>query len=304
MELLRGRRIPARRHPPLEYPIALALAGVLVLMVLAAPRQAASSRLQSAALADQAAVHRAAAELDAGGKSIDTLRAEAQATLAGARDNAVVATWLGVAGVDPPDRALERAADGLNAAERRPVAEAAAGVRFYADRLHGVLVGGMPEKAIVLSIEDQHLTAYERGRVVLETPVTSGRPPDLATDVGPMSVLRKDSPWTMHSPWPKGSPNWYPDTQVQMVVWFTSTGEGLHDAAWQHGPYGPGSNTGPDASHGCVHVPLDAERVLYEWARVGVPVIVYPGDGSPLEAQLKQRTVDANGDPNTGARGA
>jgi len=134
--------------------------------------------------------------------------------------------------------------------------------------------------------------------------VTTGRPPDLATDVGPMKVLKKDSPWKMHSPWPKGSPNWYPDTTVQMVVWFTATGEGMHDAAWQTGPYGPGTETGPDASHGCVHVPFEAVKFLFGWSEIGQPVIVFPGDGAPLQAQLDQRTVDADGYPLSGPRGA
>ena len=143
---------------------------------------------------------------------------------------------------------------------------------------------------------------YENGKVVLRTPVTTGRPPDLATDVGPMKVLKKDSPWKMHSPWPKGSPNWYPDTTVQMVVWFTATGEGMHDAAWQTGPYGPGTETGPDASHGCVHVPFEAVKFLFGWSEIGQPVIVFPGDGAPLQAQLDQRTVDADGYPLSGRR--
>jgi len=254
--------------------------------------------------ADLSAIHQSAAQFIAGGKSTEAMRAEAQVTLGSARDQAVVATWLNENGVGLPYRALEQSAQALSSADRAQVAEAAAGVAFYADRLHKQLLAGMPDKAIVISIHAQQLTAYEGGKPVIDTPITSGRLPELPTDIGPMAVLRKDSPWTMHSPWPKGSPNWYPDAKVQMVLWFTSTGEGMHDASWQTGPYGPGSNTGPDASHGCVHVPLAAETQLYAWASVGVPVIVYPGDGSRLDAQLKQRTVDANGDPESGTRGA
>lgn len=254
--------------------------------------------------ADQSAIHQSAAQLSAGAKSTDAIRADGQAALASGRDQAVVATWLSKNGIGPSYRALEHSAQGLQATDRAQVAEAAAGVAFYVDRLHKQLLAGMPAKAIVISIHAQQLTAYEGGKSVIDTPITSGKLPDLATDIGPMAVLRKDSPWTMHSPWPKGSPNWYPDAKVQMVVWFTSTGEGMHDASWQTGPYGPGSNTGPDASHGCVHLPLAAETQIYAWASVGMPVIVYPGDGSPLDAQLKQRTVDANGDPESGTRGA
>jgi lipoprotein-anchoring transpeptidase ErfK/SrfK len=139
---------------------------------------------------------------------------------------------------------------------------------------------------------------------VVDTPVTTGKP-TLATDTGAMKVLSKESPWKMHSPWPRGSPNWYPDTLVHQVVWFTNTGEGLHDASWEPASdYGKGSQLGRSASHGCVHVPNAAEDFLYNWAAVGTPVIVYPGDGTAVADQLKQSTVDANGQPLTGPKGA
>jgi lipoprotein-anchoring transpeptidase ErfK/SrfK len=178
------------------------------------------------------------------------------------------------------------------------------GTQLFAKRIHELLVNGMAGRVIVISIQDQQLSTFENGRQLLTTPVTTGHVPDLATDIGPMRVLRKDSPWTMHSPWPKGSPYWYQDAVVQMVVWFTDTGEGMHDASWQTQPYGAGSQLGPAASHGCVHVPFDAVRSLFGWATIGTPVIVYPGDGSRLESQLQQRTVDGDGHPTESTRGA
>jgi len=120
-----------------------------------------------------------------------------------------------------------------------------------------------------------------------------------------MQVLRKDAPWTMQSPWPKGSPEWYPDTVVQMVLWFTKNGEGLHDAGWQpDATLGPGSQFGPFASHGCIHLPLAAVQTLFDWAPIGTPVVVYPGDGSPVKSQALQQSVDAMGNPVSGIRGA
>jgi len=140
--------------------------------------------------------------------------------------------------------------------------------------------------------------------VLVDTPVTTGRPA-LPTDIGTMRVLHKDSPWTMQSPWPKGSPNWYPDTVVQMVLWFTRNGEGLHDASWQPvSALGPGSQAGPFASHGCIHLPTAAVKTLFDWAPIGTPVVVYPGDGSPVARQTLQQSVDAVGNPISGVRGA
>src|SRR5205085_9749990 len=117
---------------------------------------------------------------------------------------------------------------------------------------------------------------YDNGRTIVDTPVTTGRP-SLPTDIGAMRVLSKDAPWTMHSPWPQGAPEWYPDTPVQMVLWFTRNGEGLHDASWQPDPtLGPGSQNGPFASHGCIHLPLLAVQVLYHRSEIVMLFVVYP----------------------------
>src|SRR5207245_2429247 len=75
-------------------------------------------------------------------------------------------------------------------------------------------------------------------------------------------------------------------------------------ASWQ--PYstlGPGSQNGPYASHGCIHVPLPAVRILFNWAPLGTPVVVYPGDGSLVADQVAQQSVDALGNPTSGVRG-
>ena len=144
---------------------------------------------------------------------------------------------------------------------------------------------------------------YQDGKIVQDTLVTTGRPA-LPTDIGAMKILSKNSPWRMRSPWPRGSPYWYPDSYVHKVVWFTVTGEGLHDAPWQSSMYGPGGQFTANASHGCIHVQMAAENFLYDWSKVGTAVVVYPGDGSPVSEQMKQVSVDARGVPFTGPKGA
>jgi lipoprotein-anchoring transpeptidase ErfK/SrfK len=37
---------------------------------------------------------------------------------------------------------------------------------------------------------------------------------------------------------------------------------------------GPGSENGPYASHGCVHIPSTALPNLYNWANIGATVVV------------------------------
>jgi lipoprotein-anchoring transpeptidase ErfK/SrfK len=154
------------------------------------------------------------------------------------------------------------------------LAEAVGWLRSDTDRLQAVMVAGMPDKAIYVSVARQELRAYEKGNLVRQTLVTTGRP-ELPTDIGSFSVLRKNHPWTMHSPFPRSSPYWYPDTTVQYVLWFNDDGSGLHDAYWRS-TFGPGTN-GPGRSggtHGCINMPTDVTIWMYDWAPIGTPVVV------------------------------
>jgi lipoprotein-anchoring transpeptidase ErfK/SrfK len=147
-------------------------------------------------------------------------------------------------------------------------------LRTDTDRLQSVMAAGMPEKAIYVSTARQEMRSFEHGVLVKQSLVTTGRP-ELPTDIGTFSVLRKNHPWTMHSPFPRSSPYWYPDTVVQYVLWFNDDGSGLHDAYWRS-KFGPGTN-GPGRSggtHGCINMPTDVTIWMYNWAPVGTPVVV------------------------------
>jgi len=145
--------------------------------------------------------------------------------------------------------------------------------------LQTAMFQSLPEKALTISLKEQVIRAYSHGQQVFWTYVTTGRP-GLETDPGSFKVYWKISPWTMHSPWPKGSPYWYPDSKVRMVMWFNG-GAGIHDAYWRS-RYGPGTQfphydpTGEDnGTHGCVNVPYSNMVWLWNWTPTGTPVIVY-----------------------------
>src|SRR3989442_5848227 len=145
--------------------------------------------------------------------------------------------------------------------------------------LHTAMSQTLPDKALTISLKEQVIRAYSHGQQVFWTYVTTGRP-GLETDPGSFKVYWKISPWTMHSPWPKGSPYWYPDSKVRMVMWFNG-GAGMHDAYWRS-RYGPGTQfphydpTGEDnGTHGCVNVPYSNMVWLWNWTPTGTPVIVY-----------------------------
>jgi hypothetical protein len=139
---------------------------------------------------------------------------------------------------------------------------------------HGA--GGGSGKVITLSLTLQEAVFYDNGCAVGASPITTGRP-GLDTPTGNYSVFFKTSPFTMVSPWPAGSPDWYPTTVAQWVVEFAD-GYFLHDAYWEdQNAFGPGSenDVAQDyASHGCVHFPTAIMPWLYDWTPLGTPVII------------------------------
>jgi lipoprotein-anchoring transpeptidase ErfK/SrfK len=244
------------------------------------------------------------------GGSFDAMRSAGQVALANGRNDASVAAYLNLpsplAGW-PRIRAaydrLESYAAVLGSTDVNQVALASFATQRYARELHNELASSMPGKTIVVSLQAQQLWSYDNGHQVATTLVTTGSP-EVPTDLGPMKVLRHAHPWTLKSRFPMGSPHWYPNTVVQWMLLFTSTGEGFHDALWQTCCYGPGSeNNHPGATNGTIHVPLQAEVFLYNWAPDGTPVIVYPGDGTPVGSQLSRMTTDDHGNPHSPVQG-
>jgi lipoprotein-anchoring transpeptidase ErfK/SrfK len=137
-------------------------------------------------------------------------------------------------------------------------------------------------KVIVVSLSQEWLYAYQDGTQVFNAAVMTGRP-GLETPTGTFHVFAKLSPTTFYSPWPYGSPNWYPPTYINYALEFLGGGYFLHDS-WWHSVYGPGTNGwhyDPTygwqwGSHGCVAMPLSAAAWLYNWAPIGTTVQINP----------------------------
>ena len=128
-------------------------------------------------------------------------------------------------------------------------------------------------RAVVVRLATQTLTAYLDARPVLTTPVTTGRPA-LPTPIGSFTIHSRSSPYVFTSPWPKGNPFWYPPTPATWAMYFYDN-DFLHDdPAEPASAFGAGSQNGPYASHGCIHVPHAAMAFLYRWLPVGATVIV------------------------------
>jgi lipoprotein-anchoring transpeptidase ErfK/SrfK len=135
-------------------------------------------------------------------------------------------------------------------------------------------------KQIIVSLSRETLYAYDGTKLVLQTLVTTGNP-NLPTPTGHFTVLAKYHPYEFVSPWPQGSPYWYPASWSQYAMLFRDGGYFLHDAPWRsafgpgtNGPGQPGTNFG--GTHGCVNIPPGPTLFLYNWAAIGTPVNVVP----------------------------
>ena len=226
-------------------------------------------------LVDQYAAQAAAQNQGDAGKA----RAGANAALAKVQGELQTARIFSM-DVSIVDLNVQKLAVRLNGATTAAGLEQVAGGLMVQEKvLTDAMAQTLPDKALTISLNDQVIRAYDHGQQVFWSYVTTGRP-GLETDPGSFKVYWKVSPWTMHSPWPKGSPFWYPDSKVRFVMWFNG-GDGIHDASWRS-RYGPGTNgphydpTGEDTgTHGCVNVPYSNMVWLWNWTPTGTPVIVY-----------------------------
>lgn len=136
----------------------------------------------------------------------------------------------------------------------------------------------LPGQVILVSLTQQWLWAYQDGKMVFATPVTTGMP-YLWTPQGMFPITVKRTDQMFYSPWPPGSPFYYTPQHVNYEMLFREKGFYIHDAPWRHA-FGPGTevpHTSPDGtqetgSHGCVEVVTPAAAWLYNWAAIGATV--------------------------------
>jgi lipoprotein-anchoring transpeptidase ErfK/SrfK len=121
---------------------------------------------------------------------------------------------------------------------------------------------GEPIMAIV-SLRNQRITVYDVKGWILRAPVSSGQK-GRETPAGVFTVLQKNEDhWS----------NLYDDGHMPHMQRLTWSGIALHG----------GSLPGYPASHGCVRLPFDFAARLFETTRLGMRVVVAPGDVAPIE---------------------
>jgi lipoprotein-anchoring transpeptidase ErfK/SrfK len=125
------------------------------------------------------------------------------------------------------------------------------------------------DKMITVDTGKQMLYAWESGRIVHQTRVSTGM--NLTPTVkGSFKITRKYPVQDMRGPSPYR--NVYPSGKyfiknVPNVMYFYQ-GYAIHGAYWHN-------NFGIRASHGCVNVPLASAQWLFDWAGTGTRVEVF-----------------------------
>jgi hypothetical protein len=115
----------------------------------------------------------------------------------------------------------------------------------------------------IVSLRSQRITVYDANGGILQAPVSSGQK-GRETPAGVFSVLQKNADHYS---------NLYDDAWMPHMQRLTWTGIALHG----------GALPGYPASHGCVRLPFAFARNLFGATRLGMRVILAPGDVAPVE---------------------
>lgn len=119
-------------------------------------------------------------------------------------------------------------------------------------------------KVIKVNLATQTLYAFDQGKIVYQTPISSGlwQSP---TVTGTFHIYTKLPLQEMIGISPVHGP--YDLPNVPNVMYFYQ-GYAIHGAYWHN-------NFGNPMSNGCINVPLNAAAWLYNFAPVGTTVVIY-----------------------------
>ncbi|MBT2485143.1 L,D-transpeptidase family protein [Microbacterium sp. ISL-108] len=117
-------------------------------------------------------------------------------------------------------------------------------------------------RKIEIDLGSQRAYLFENNEVVNSWAVSTGLP-GTPTPTGNFKVFAHTDMQDMGCY--EGAP--YCTEDVPWITWFT-TNIGFHGTYWH-------SNYGTPMSHGCVNLPIDMAKYVYDWSPVGVEVAVY-----------------------------
>ncbi len=138
---------------------------------------------------------------------------------------------------------------------------------FYDDGNHYLAKGvATSTKRIVVDVSEEMLYAYDGDTLFMKEPVSTGL--ELTpTNRGTFTIFKMTPARYMQGPIPGVSDQVYDLPGVPWNLYFTADGAVIHGAYWH-------DHFGEPWSHGCVNLPPQKAKELYEWAEVGTRVTV------------------------------
>ncbi len=112
---------------------------------------------------------------------------------------------------------------------------------------------------IEIDLSDQHLFAWEGTNQTFTAVISTGKP-TTPTNPGIYTIQRKYPQDRM-----RGAD--YDIADVPNVLYF-DRGYAIHGAYWHN-------NFGTPVSHGCINLPVNNAQWLFEWTKIGTPVIIH-----------------------------
>jgi lipoprotein-anchoring transpeptidase ErfK/SrfK len=132
----------------------------------------------------------------------------------------------------------------------------------FADAVADRCAGSTDARKIVVDLSDQRLWLCRKDRQVLTSPVTTGKDAT-PTLPGRWHVIGRQSDKVISGPgYRRHVDHWMPYFQ----------GYGFHDSKWQKFAYGDDESRRTRGSHGCVRVPGDVMRRLFDRSPLGTAV--------------------------------
>lgn len=126
---------------------------------------------------------------------------------------------------------------------------------------------------VEVSIGQQLMWVYNKGELVLQTPVVTGNAAEeWDTPTGTYKVLEKKEDKVLNG----ASVGFEYEVPVDYWVRLTNSGIGIHDIDWLNSGNSWNSRQVylTDGSHGCINTPDDLMKIVYDNVEVGTPVYV------------------------------
>ena len=121
-------------------------------------------------------------------------------------------------------------------------------------------------KSIYINRTKEMLYAYDGDTLFMKQAISTGLE-FTPTPRGTFYIYRKTPSRYMQGPIPDITDQYYDLPGVPWDLYFTFQGGAIHGAYWH-------DKFGEPWSHGCVNLPPNEAKLLYEWAELGTPVIV------------------------------